>query len=211
MTFATIIGVLFMTFVGHTNTQMPEYFTTQRIRAEMTTGAHADYLAQLLSNPAVQESANSTDASIFTNIPAQLTVIQEQWQKYGYGVYSIFDRQAGDFIGIAGYHTVVIDESGSVDVFNNAQPTHELELYALFMPAYWRRGYGFEVATELINMAFTHLPYVSIIAYIEPKNTAALQGIKKLNFLEEKVVIYNNKPHLLYRLQKPTRARSSVG
>jgi RimJ/RimL family protein N-acetyltransferase len=185
-----------------TDSHMPNVFITKRIRAEKVTSAHAHYLTQILSDLQVQEAYNTTDQTSFTNVPAQLAIIHNQWQQYGYGLYIIFDLESSKFIGFAGYHTVAIDELGTVECFNASKPTHELELYAFLMPNYWHKGYGFEVASKLIDSAFKYLPFTSIIAYIEPKNQASLQFIKKLNFNKENTVMYNDKPHILFRLHK---------
>ena len=70
------------------------------------------------------------------------------------------------------------------------------------MPQHWRKGYGFEIACKLVEIAFKHLPFTSIIVYIESKNDAALALAKKFDIKKEKEVVYNNKPHILYRLIK---------
>lgn len=198
--FLHIIGILLMTYVNLTPAQVPNSFTTQRIRAEKVTNAHANYLAEILSNPKVQGEYNTTDEKSFAIVSSQLSIINNQWEQYGYGLYVIFDIETSEFIGFVGFHTVIIDECGTIDCFNNNKPTKELEIYILLMPNNWRKGYGFEATTKLIELAFKYLHYTSIIAYIEPKNHASLRFIKKLNFTEENRVMYNSKPHILYRL-----------
>lgn len=196
------IIILLLVCVNYTDAQVPHIFTTQRTRAEKTTIDHVDYLREIITDPKVQDAYNSTDEATFTNVEAQLSLINDQWERYGYGLYTIFDKETSAFIGFAGYYTVPIDELGTINILRGDGSADELELYFLFMPSYWRCGYGSEVAIELINIAFKYLPYSSVIARIEPKNYPSLQFIKKLNFIEESMGMYNNKPHLLYRLSK---------
>ena len=186
------------------NAQMPTSFTTERLCAEKATNSHENYLSQIISNRQVQEVYyNNLDEASFNNIPAQLEIINNQWDKYGYGIYIIFNKETSEFIGFAGFHSTAIidDENKTVDVLS-AQERDELEIYGLFMPNHWRKGYASEVGKELIKLAFKHLQHTSIIACIEPKNEASLGLIKKFDFKEEKQVNYNNEPHILYRLKK---------
>jgi RimJ/RimL family protein N-acetyltransferase len=184
------------------HTQIPRTFITEHIRAEKATYDHAHHLDQIISEPQIQEVYNTIDKASFTNVSSQLSIIHNQWQQYGYGLYIIFDKETSDFIGFAGYHTVIIDEQGTVNCFYIDKLAEELELYIFLMPHYWHRGYGFEVTAKLVELAFKHLSFTSIIAYIEPTNHASLRLIKKLHFAEEKQVMYNNKLHILYRLSK---------
>lgn len=196
------LGLLLMTCVTCVQAQIPHNFTTQRIRAERVTSTHTKYLTRIVSDPKVQAAYNSKDEESFTDVASQVSIVDNQWQQYGYGLYILFDRETSECIGFAGYHTVTIDEFGTVDCFPSPTSANELEFYILFMSKYWRQGYGFEVTSKLIELAFAHVDHESIIAYIQPHNYASLGLIKKLNFKEEHTVTYNNKLHVLYRLQK---------
>lgn len=182
--------------------QIPLIFTSTRLKFEKVNKDHKFYLSQILSNEKVQETYNIGDKESFTNIETQFSIIEVQWQKYGYGLYILFNKEThSDFIGFAGYHTVIIDKEGNIDCFNSK--ANDLELYIILMPQYWHKGYGFEAVSKLCKIAFKHLPFTSIIAYIEPQNYASIALIEKINFKKEKEVMYNNKPHILYRIYKP--------
>ncbi|WP_171814717.1 GNAT family N-acetyltransferase [Candidatus Babela massiliensis] len=181
--------------------QIPLIFTSKRLKFEKVNKDHKFHLSKILSNEKVQEAYNTGDKESFTNIESQFSIIEAQWQKYGYGLYILFNNETFDFIGFAGYHTVTIDKEGNVDCFNNNK-SNDLELYIILMPQYWRQGYGFEAVSKLCEIAFKHSSFTSIIAYIEPKNYASIALIEKFNCKKEKKVIYNNKPHILYRIYK---------
>lgn len=189
-----------MFFAHITYTSIPLAFETERLHAEKATEGHSHYLATILTDPEIQNTYNTTDQATFTNIPAQIAIIENQWEKYGFGLYIIFKKDTNEFIGFAGFHTVAIDDLGVVDCFTDSSSSF-LELYTLFMPTHWRRGYGFECCTKLIELATKNLPYPSLIAYAEPTNIPSLQLLKKLNFRKVAHVSYNDKLHILYQLK----------
>jgi ribosomal-protein-alanine N-acetyltransferase len=199
--FIILISILLMSY-SSMYSQIPSAFTTDRLRFEKVSKDHKSYLSQILSNEQVQEVYNTGDKESFINVEAQLSIIEDQWQKYGYGLYVIFNNETSEFIGFAGYHIAVVDETGNVDCFNDSK-SNDLELYILLMPQYWRKGYGTQAISKLGELAFEHLPFASVIAYAESKNDASIALIKKFNCKQEKEVMYNNKPHILYRLYKP--------
>lgn len=199
--FLYLLGIL-MVYTNFTYSQIPNTFTTERLCAEKATNSHENYLSQIISNRQVQEVYyNNLDEASFNNIPAQLEIINNQWEKYGYGLYIIFNKETSEFIGFAGFHSTIIDENKTIDVLSDKN-RDELEIYGLFMPNHWRKGYATEIGKELIKLAFEHLPHTSIISCIDPKNEASLGLIKKFDFKEENRVNYNNESHILYRLKK---------
>jgi RimJ/RimL family protein N-acetyltransferase len=182
--------------------QVPIVFFTEKLRGEKVNQKHVLHLKQIISDQKIQAIYNTTNETRFSNIASQLSIINKQWKQYGYGLYCIFDNETSEHIGFAGYHTSIINEYNKIDCFNYDKQDQELELYIFLMPKHWRKGYGSQVMRHLINLAFKYLVYRSIIAYIEPNNIASIKLIKKLGFIEEKEVIYNNRIHNLYRLYK---------
>lgn len=194
--------IMFMLHINFLHSQMPHTFETERFKAEKATDVHAPYIAQITSNEQIQEVYMTCDQKDFTNVSKQLSIINKQWDEYDYGLYIIFDKNSSEFVGFAGFHSVAIDENNSISFSCVTPSAQEVEIYYFFMPHHWGKGYGFEIASALISLAFEQLSCTSIIAYIEPKNDASLSLIKKLNFREEKSVMYNYRNHILYRLNK---------
>lgn len=199
--FIIYLGVL-MSSINFIHAQIPKDFNTQRIRAERATNNHANYLTKILNDPKILESYNTIDKETFTNVPVQLSIINNQWEKYGYGLYILFDIKTSEFLGFAGYHSVELDEADKLNDVVINKSANELEIYLFFMANHLLKEYEFEIANELVNLAFKHLPYLSIIAYVQPADTATVNLFKKLNFKEEKIIVYNNKSHVLLRLKK---------
>ena len=183
---------------------MPHSFTTERLFAEKVTFQHKVYLEKILNDSLIQETVNTYEKETFTNVSYQLDILDTQWNEYNYGLYAIFEKQTNTFIGCAGFHSTAIHENNTIDALSDT-PRDELELYFFYLPNYWRKGYGFEIATKLIELAFAHLPHTNMIAYVEHKNKASSNLCEKLQFNSEGVVMYNNFPHTLYRLSKLDR------
>jgi RimJ/RimL family protein N-acetyltransferase len=198
MFFYLLIGLI-MIISPSAYAEIPFTFETERLRAEKVTKDHTRFLETILNNVDVQEAYNTTDEATFTNVSAQMALIENQWSTYGHGLYIIFKKDTNEFIGFAGFHTVSIDDLGIVNCFSDT--ANFLEAYALYMPAYWQKGYGFEIGTALIKLANKHLANSVLIAYAEPSNTASLQLLKKLKSKKIADVLYNNKPHWLYQLK----------
>ncbi len=200
------------------STQTPETFETSRLRAERTTIAHENHLKVALNNPKVQETYNTTDVATFTNVPAQMKIITDQWAEHGYGLYTLFGKGTGNCIGFAGYHTVSI-ENGTIN-WKAAGEDKNIELYIFLLPDYWHQGYGGEAIIKLIELACVHLPSMSIAIYIDPTNTASLGLTEKLitKFQQQRglsvvkaEVIYNDKPHVLYHCKLASIKEERLG
>ncbi len=136
-----------------------------------------------------------------------MTFTLKHWKDYGCGCYALFQKETNEFLGIAGLHCDIIDASNEIhcatyEDIDTMEGTHELEIYYIYLSKHWRQGYGYEVATQLTALAFTHLPDTSIIAYILPENTASHGLIHKMHFMKEGNVFFRQKEYVLYRLKK---------
>jgi [ribosomal protein S5]-alanine N-acetyltransferase len=87
--------------------------------------------------------------------------------------FAAFDKKTGELIG----HGSLMDISRGV--FQNAYLG-----YALFSP-YWGKGFGRELTSELIDIAFTELNLHRIEAGIEPKNIRSIALAKSLGLRKE--------------------------
>jgi RimJ/RimL family protein N-acetyltransferase len=181
-------------------TKIPESFTTERLRAERTTAHHIEYVRQIISSPEVQKSYGFPEVVTPEAPSAQLSIATGQWERYSYGLYTLFDIKTSAFIGFSGFHAVSIDEQCTIDWVNANKEGNTLELYGFLMPEYWRQGYGMEMGIKLIELARNHLPHSRIIAYINPQNHPSQQITKKLGFTQIGTVLYNNEQCLLYEL-----------
>jgi RimJ/RimL family protein N-acetyltransferase len=103
------------------------------------------------------------------------------------------------FVGRASIGTkiVVKDPPPSVDT--------ECELQVLIARKYWGKGFGQEVATDLIRTCFASADVSSIVAVIDPENAASRKLMDKLGFqyVDQKSSpgSWDNK-HMIFRLTR---------
>jgi len=92
---------------------------------------------------------------------------------------------------------------------------NELELYICLHSNYWRKGYGYEIMSTLIDHANQHMPELNIIIYIQPKNEASLKLTEKLMAkksvlglsVHKEDVLYDDVSHILYRYTRGTESK----
>ena len=104
------------------------------------------------------------------------------------GYFGICLKGKGDFIG---YGKMVMTE------------TDEAEIGYSFLPEYWGRGYASEISEKLVEHA-RNLGYIkSLIAIIDPENTASRKILIKSGFFLEKsciIVIQAEKKSIMFPL-----------
>jgi RimJ/RimL family protein N-acetyltransferase len=121
-------------------------------------------------------------------VEKQLQSILQHWEKEGFGVYSVWSREDGSWIGRAGLR------------FTEQQDKKEYELLYAFMPQVWGKGYGAEVAEALIRMGFESLGAESIMAFTLTDNTGSRRIMEKCGMHFERKGTYKDLPHVWYRI-----------
>ncbi len=89
------------------------------------------------------------------------------------GSYKVLDRLTGKFVGLA--HLTV-----------NEQETEEAEIGYMFLPEYWGRGYGSDIANQLITFA-KQTKLKKLKAIIDPENIPSRKILIKQGFISEDV------------------------
>lgn len=88
-------------------------------------------------------------------------------QKYGVSYWPLFLKETNEFIGCCGLRPFQDDE-------------YELGFHLL--PDYWHQGYAYEVASIVIQYAFSILKVNQLIAGHHPENKASQYLLQKLGF-----------------------------
>jgi RimJ/RimL family protein N-acetyltransferase len=89
---------------------------------------------------------------------------------YGYGMWLVTDKITGKIIGRAGFRHRDFGEET------------ELEIGYLIEPGQQKKGLATEVCKALISYARDNLDFDRINALTDPKNTASIALLTKLNF-----------------------------
>ncbi len=155
----------------------------ERLRAE-----HAEELYELLRDPRVARTLYAsglpqTDAEMAENLVGKL----EHWERYGFGMWLLRDRQTGAVVGRGGLqHTFVAG-------------CDEVEVGWAITPARWGQGLATELALAAVRVAFDDLGLGEIVAFTLPTNIASRRVMEKSAFRYEHKIVHAGLPHVLYR------------
>jgi [ribosomal protein S5]-alanine N-acetyltransferase len=174
--------------------EAPERVHTPRLTCERLEPEHADELMVLLCDPRVAASLYA-DARIPTpdQVVEQLGVKVAHWERFGFGLWLLRDRESGRMVGRGGLqHTFL---AGSTEV----------EVAWAIVPERWNQGLATELAQASVDVAFETLRLPGIIAFTLPENHASRRVMEKTGFTYDSDVIHAGLPHVLYRRAPDSR------
>jgi [ribosomal protein S5]-alanine N-acetyltransferase len=111
----------------------------------------------------------------------------EHWQAHGYGLWMIYDRATGGFVGRAGLRQVEIADR------------LEVELAYALMAEFWGCGLATELGRAVLDLGQARLGLADIVAFTLVTNRASQNVMKKLGMRYERNFMHENEPHMLYR------------
>jgi RimJ/RimL family protein N-acetyltransferase len=114
----------------------------------------------------------------------------EDWDRIGFSLWAIRDRETGAFIGRGGLRPVTID---GVD---------EVELGYGLRPEWWDRGIATEMSRTALEVGFERLGLQSIVAFTMPTNVRSRHVMEKLGMTFERDITWADMPHVLYRITR---------
>ncbi|QKZ12389.1 GNAT family N-acetyltransferase [Spirosoma sp. KUDC1026] len=82
----------------------------------------------------------------------------------------------------------------------------DIDLGFAFIPGYEGKGYGYEVASALLNYAQNQLHLARITAFCDPANQASIRLIEKLGLRFEKPIQFNGKVSSMYSVNLSGRS-----
>ena len=120
-----------------------------------------------------------------------LCAIVGHWQLRGFGLFAVFERATGTFIGRVGPW----------------QPEEwpDFEIGWVLRSDYWGRGYATEAAERCIAHAFTELGRAHVSSFIVPENARSIRVAERVGErLEGEVRLPHvpERPHLQYGLAR---------
>lgn len=94
------------------------------------------------------------------------TSLVGSWAVLGFGMFSVFEKESGRWVGRIGAHCP------------EGWPGTEVG-YSL-LPEFWGKGYAVEAATRCIDWAFSELGWTDVIHSIHPENVASQAVARRL-------------------------------
>ncbi|HUY39086.1 MAG TPA: GNAT family protein [Candidatus Binataceae bacterium] len=117
-----------------------------------------------------------------------LARIREHWERYGFGVWMLFEKDAKRFAGYAGIRHIELEGAAEIEL-----------LYAIRSDR-WRTGYATEAAAEVLRLGFRDLAPASVVAFTLPHNRGSRGVMEKCGMRFERDMIHAGLPHVLYRI-----------
>lgn len=119
---------------------------------------------------------------------AVLARMREHWERYGFGVWMLFEKDAKRFAGYAGIRHIELEGAAEIEL-----------LYAIRSDR-WRTGYATEAAAEVLRLGFRDLTPASVVAFTLPHNRGSRGVMEKCGMRFERDMIHAGLPHVLYRI-----------
>jgi [ribosomal protein S5]-alanine N-acetyltransferase len=168
-----------------------KYFQTARIHAERLSPGHLAELCAMHSDARVMATLGGvrSDAATRDYLAANLS----HWERHGYGLWVLRDDR-GRFVGRAGIRHLVIE----------GRP--EIELAYSLLADYWGRGLATEIASALLDIAWTQLSLPNLVAFTMVENLASQRVMQRVGFSFEREFEHAGVPCVLYRILAPAHA-----
>jgi ribosomal-protein-alanine N-acetyltransferase len=114
----------------------------------------------------------------------------EHWERHGFGMWLLRDRQTGEMIGRGGLQ------------YTYTAGLNDVEAGWAVVPERWGQGFATELAQASVEVAFEQLDLLEIIAFALPTNIASRRVMEKAGFEFERDIVHAGLPHVLYRRRR---------
>jgi RimJ/RimL family protein N-acetyltransferase len=140
---------------------------TSRLRLEPMTEAHLDGLSAMNSDPAVMRYITGKPETR-EETAAMIGRVQQRWQNWGIGWWSLFERETGEIIGAAGIHFLGFD------------PANPHEIGWRLRADKWGAGFASEAARRIAAFVFEDLEAPVLCAICDPQNRNSSRLMERL-------------------------------
>lgn len=147
---------------------------SERLVLSLAGRDHYIRLRDLVADPQVQRFLGPPAENPTADMFGRAMRGAGSWQLYGYGMFMVWERASGAFIGQAGvFHTLRGFAKGLDDVPEAAW---------MLAHDYWGKGYATEAMVTALDWFDTHHGRSRIACMIEPENAASIRLANRLGF-----------------------------
>jgi ribosomal-protein-alanine N-acetyltransferase len=114
----------------------------------------------------------------------------EHWERHGFGMWLLRDRETGEMIGRGGLQ------------YTYTAGLNDVEAGWAVVPERWGQGFATELAQASVEVAFEQLDLLEIVAFALPTNIASRRVMEKAGFVFERDIVHAGLPHVLYRRRR---------
>jgi ribosomal-protein-alanine N-acetyltransferase len=164
-----------------------ELVHTPRLTCERLRLEHVDELVPFLLDPRIVEALwPREEPPTEDDIAGGLAAKVEHWERYGFGLWLVRDRETGLLVGRGGLQ------------YTYAVGLNEVEAAWAIVPERWGEGLATELAAAAVDVAFDALELPWIVALSRPYNLASRRVMEKTGFTYQRDLEYAGLPHVLY-------------
>ncbi len=142
-------------------------FETERLLLKPTNEEDADLIYKLLNTPKWHKYIGDRDVTSLEAAKNYIkTKMTPQLEKLGYGNYSVIRKEDNQKMGTCGLY--------------NREGVKGVDIGFAFLPEFERKGYGFEAAKKIKEVAFSEFGINRIQAYTSQNNVASQKLLEKI-------------------------------
>jgi ribosomal-protein-alanine N-acetyltransferase len=160
-------------------------FNTKRLRAERLQQDHFEFINQMNRDKRIMAHLGGPRSTEQTSEYMKHNLAH--WEQYGYGIWILQEQSTGFLTGRGGLRNTVLAGKDEVEV-----------AYGL-LPEYWNMGLATEFVDVVVRIGFSEIGLSSLACTTRQSNTASKRVLEKTGFEFERDIIYQDKPHLLFR------------
>lgn len=167
---------------------MTIFLETDRLFLRPLDRSQFDNISALRSDPDVMQFGGVQTQQ---EINRYFEMLIQYQSKHGIGIWSVFEKDKGDFIGQAGlFHLEYDDSKKDIEV---AYRLHKM---------YWGKGYATELTKALIRWGFQHLSIQKILGVVDSNNHRSIKVLVKSGLHYIKMLEYKGQMRQCYQISK---------
>ncbi|MBN1805366.1 MAG: GNAT family N-acetyltransferase [Sedimentisphaerales bacterium] len=163
-------------------------FDTKRLRAERLRQEHFEFINRMNRDKRIMAHLGGLRSLPQTKEYMERNL--DHWQRYGYGIWVLRLRETGLLAGRGGLRNTVLAGKDEVEI-----------AYGL-IPEFWNMGLAAEFVETVVQIGFSEIGLSNLACITQPGNMASKRVLEKSKFKLECDIIYQDKPHLLFRRDK---------
>ena len=162
---------------------------TARMSLRPTSQADRETAGRLYFDPEVMRhiSAGALDEE---EVGRRLTAAQDRWRRVGFDMWTMLERESGDFIGRGGL------------IFS--EELDEVEVGYMLVREKWGRGFATELTVFALRFGFEALGLERIVAVVDAPHTRSQRVLEKAGLSYEKDTTYEGDPVRYYAIERGT-------
>lgn len=167
MTFSAVAPALYSMANPHKADSPKHRIQTTRLDLRPVSETDLTDYIEIFSDPAVM-SFIGIEAGTIPSVEEIVNLHEkaiETWETHGFGRWSMFDRQTGEFIGFCGFRA------------DQGKP----ELICAIHQRFWGKGFAAEAARACLDYGFVSLGFSQVKAFTRPNNVQARKALDKTN------------------------------